>query len=443
MSRRKKSLPSEPQLAHIIDLTHAGQGVARINGKTVFIDRALPGEDVEFIYTSNRRQYDEGKLHRVIKASPDRIEPKCRHFDICGGCNLQHLWPQAQIDIKQKILLDNLQRIGHVSPVEVLPPMIGNIWGYRRKARLGVRLVEKKGKVLVGFRESASRYLADLSICEVLVPEVGHNLERLSQLIASLSIPAAIPQIEVAFGDQGKALVFRHLEPLTEQDLHALVAFGQEQQLDIYLQPKGPDSIHALWPEKPRLHYALTDFNVQYDFLPSDFVQVNASINQQMVSRVVELLQLKPDMHVLELFCGLGNFTLPIAKQVASVVAIEGEAGLIERAKLNALQNNVYNVEYRIADLMSDTAQHSFWKQYHYDRVFLDPPRSGAEAVVYELGKLLPKRIVYVSCNPATLARDANILVNQSGYTLMAAGIMDMFPHTAHVESIAVFEINK
>ncbi len=443
MARRKKPLSTEPQLAHIVDLTHSGQGVARIDGKTVFIDRALPEEEVEFIYTTKRRQYDEGKLHRVIKPSPDRVEPKCRHFGICGGCNLQHLHPQAQLNIKQKILIDNLQRIGHVAPEEVLPPITGAIWGYRRKARLGVRLVTKKGKVLVGFREAASRYLADLSHCEVLVPEVGQKLELLAQLIASLSVPASIPQIEVAFGDEGKALVFRHLEPLTDSDQQKLIAFSQAHQLDIYLQPGGPDTIHALWPEKPVLRYHLKKYDLSYDFLPSDFVQVNADINQQMVSKVLELLLLDPNVNVLELFCGLGNFTLPIAKAVSTVVAVEGDKGLIERAKKNARTNNLQNISYLVADLMADIGNLSFWKQRHYDRVFLDPPRSGAEAAAHELGKLKIERIVYVSCNPATLARDADILVNQYGYSLLSAGIMDMFPHTAHVESIAVFARTK
>lgn len=443
MPRRKKPLPSGTKLAEIIDLTHQGQGVARIDGKTVFIERALPGEEVEFAYARQHRQYDEGRLVRVIKPSPDRVQPKCMHFDICGGCNLQHLQPQAQIAIKQKILIDNLQRLGHVEAQHIREPLTGNLWGYRRKARLGVKHVFKKGRVLVGFRESASRYLADLSRCEVLVPEVGERLEQLSALIMSLSAPHTIPQIEVAIGDVGKALVIRHMEALTEEDREKLLNFAKDTGLDIYLQAKGPDSITPLWPPVPTLEYHLPAYHLQYDFLPADFVQVNADINQKMIALVLELLQLEPHMHVLELFCGLGNFTLPIARRVSSVTAVEGDKGLIERARRNALRNKIDNVSYHTADLMTDIAGLPWWKNQRYDRVFLDPPRSGAEAAVQQIGELKVERIVYVSCNPATLARDADILVNHFGYQLSEAGVMDMFPHTAHVESIAVFSRGK
>ena len=426
-------------VAEIIDLTHQGQGVARIDGKTVFIERALPGEEVEFVYTRQHRQYDEGSLVRVIKSSADRVQPKCAHFDICGGCNLQHLHPQAQIAIKQKILIDNLQRLGHVKAQHIREPLTGNLWGYRRKARLGVKHVFKKGRVLVGFRESASRYLADLSRCEVLVPEVGERLEQLSALMMSLSVPHTIPQIEVAIGDVGKALVIRHLETLTDEDREKLIHFAKDTGLDLYLQSKGPDTITPLWPPVPTLEYHLPVYHLSYDFLPADFVQINADINQKMIALVLELLRLEPHMHVLELFCGLGNFTLPIAQQVSSVTAVEGDKGLIERARHNARRNKIDNVSYHTADLMSDIAGLPWWKNQRYDRVFLDPPRSGAEAVVQQIGKLKVDRIVYVSCNPATLARDADILVNNFGYQLLEAGVMDMFPHTAHVESIAVF----
>lgn len=430
-------------VAEIIDLTHQGQGVARIDGKTVFIERALPGEEVEFVYTRQHRQYDEGSLVRVIKSSADRVQPKCAHFDICGGCNLQHLHPQAQIAIKQKILIDNLQRLGHVKAQHIREPLTGNLWGYRRKARLGVKHVFKKGRVLVGFRESASRYLADLSRCEVLVPEVGERLEQLSALMMSLSVPHTIPQIEVAIGDVGKALVIRHLETLTDEDREKLIHFAKDTGLDIYLQSKGPDTITPLWPPVPTLEYHLPVYHLSYDFLPADFVQINADINQKMIALVLELLRLEPHMHVLELFCGLGNFTLPIAQQVSSVTAVEGDKGLIERARHNARRNKIENVSYHTADLMSDIAGLPWWKNQRYDRVFLDPPRSGAEAVVQQIGKLKVDRIVYVSCNPATLARDADILVNNFGYQLLEAGVMDMFPHTAHVESIAVFSREK
>ena len=443
MARRKKPLPSGTHVTEIIDLTHQGQGVARVEGKTVFIDHALPGEQVEFVYTKQHRQYDEGRLECVIKASSDRVEPKCRHFDICGGCNLQHLNPQVQVDIKQKILIDNLQRLGHVAPQQIRPPLTGELWGYRRKARLGVKQVLKKGKVLVGFREVSSRYLADLTRCEVLVPEVGERLEQLSELIASLSVPQRIPQIEVAFGDVGKALVIRHLEPLTNEDQNKLIQFAKDTGLDIYLQSKGPETITPLWPPAPTLRYSLPAYGLSYDFLPSDFVQVNAEINRKMIALVLDLLQLNSNIHLLELFCGLGNFTLPIAQRVSSVTAIEGDAGLITRARQNAQRNGIDNVTYHTANLMGEVGGLSWWRSQRYDRVFLDPPRSGAEEAVQHMGKLKVQRIVYVSCNPATLARDAGILVNEYGYQLLEAGVMDMFPHTAHVESIAVFSQEK
>ncbi len=439
MARRKKALPTEPCQAEVTDLTHTGQGVAHIDGKTVFIDRALPGETVEFVYTRRRRQYDEGRLHRVLSPSKDRVEAKCQHFDICGGCSLQHLSHEAQIAIKQKILLDNLQRIGHVTAEHVQGPVTGPQWGYRRKARLGVKHVHKKGKVLVGFRERASRYLADLLQCEVLVPQVGHHLQDLSDLIASLSCPDEIPQIEVAFGDRGSALVFRHLVELTDEDRAKLVEFAKEFSFDIYLQSGGPETVTPLWPMNPQLSYRLKDYKLEYQFLPTDFVQVNAEINSKIVPLVLDLLKPTTDSHVLELFCGLGNFTLPIAQQARSVTAVEGEQGLVERARENAKLNNIENVDYHVANLMDDLADLPFWRKHDYDRVFLDPPRSGAEQVVHQIGRMAIAHIVYVSCNPATLARDAGILVNEYGYEMTKAGIMDMFPHTAHVESIAVF----
>jgi len=440
MARRKRSLPKEPVKAHVTDLTHEGKGVAHIDGKTVFINQALPGEDVEFIYIKKQRQFDLGRLHHVVKPSEKRIEAKCVHFYICGGCSLQHVSHEQQIQFKQKILIDNLQRIGHVKAGEIREPLEGPQWGYRRKARLGVKYVVKKEKVLIGFREKGSSLLAELNQCEVLHPSVGQRLPELSTLIRSLSCYRAIPQIEVAVGDSSTALVFRHLEQLTEDDREKLKAFAESNHVDIYLQSAGPDTITPLWPDSPELFYSIPQYGVRFDFLPSDFVQVNAEINNKIIPLVIEALQCQKDMHVLELFCGLGNFTLPIAKHVASVTAVEGEASLIERAKLNAQNNAIENVSYHVANLMDDVAGLPWWKTQKYDCVFMDPPRSGAEQVLPVIAKQKIPRIVYVSCNPATLARDAGILVNEYGYNLLNAGVMDMFPHTAHVESIAVFE---
>lgn len=439
MARRRKSLPTQPFPAVIDDLTHDGRGVAHIDGKTVFIDQALPGEEVHFIYSSRRRQYDEGRLHSIEKPSQFRVEPGCPHFGVCGGCSLQHLGHAEQIRLKQKVLIDNLQRIGHVSAKTIRLPVSGPLWGYRRKARLGVKYVSKKQKVLVGFREKASRYLADLSVCKVLHPSVGEKLSDIGRLVEQLSCKTAIPQVEVAVGDSSVALVFRHLEELNHDDTDLLVLFGKQNNFDIYTQAAGPDSIRPLWPDNPELHYALQDEEIQFDFLASDFVQVNTDINNKMVADVLQALELSAEQNVLELFCGLGNFSLPIAKRVATVNAVEGDNNLIRRARENAASNNIPNVTYHVANLMEDTSSLSWWKSQRYDRIFLDPPRSGATEVIPLINRLRVPRIVYVSCNPATLARDAGILVKEGGYCLQEVGIMDMFPHTAHVESIAIF----
>ncbi len=439
MSRRRSSLPKEPVAASVIDLTHEGVGVARVEGKTVFIDQALPDEEVHFLYTQRKRNYDHGKLQQIDKASPLRVTPDCPHFGVCGGCSLQHLQPEQQIHFKQKILLDNLERIGHVQPGRVREPITGPLWGYRRKARLGLKYVEKKQKLLIGFREAASRYLADLSVCKVLHPAVGERLELIAQCIRSLSCYQAVPQIEVAAGDDEIALVIRHLQPLTEADRELLITFAKQHGFAIYSQAGGPDTITPLWPETPALYYSLPEYDLRYDFLPSDFVQVNAEINHKMIAAVIQTLELEQTHRVLELFCGLGNFSLPIAKHCHQIVAVEGEASLVARAQQNAVSNNIYNAEFHVTDLMQTLTQLPWWHKQQFDRVFLDPPRSGASDVLPVIAQLKPSRIVYVSCNPSTLARDAGILCHEQGYRLLEAGVMDMFPHTAHVESIAVF----
>lgn len=440
MSRRRPSLPREPVFAHILDLTHEGLGVARIEGKTVFVDQALPGEDVQFVYTERKRNYDRGKLLQVETASPQRVTPHCPHFGVCGGCSLQHLQAEQQIHFKQKILLDNLERIGQVMPDRVREPMTGPLWGYRRKARLGVKYVDKKQKLLIGFREAASRYLADLSVCKVLHPAVGERLEDIAACIRSLSAYRAIPQVEVAVGDNLVALVIRHLQPLTESDRQVLITFAKQNDFAIYTQAKGPESILPLWPPEPSLSYSLPEYGLAYAFLPSDFVQVNAEINHKMIAAVLQALELDPGQRVLELFCGLGNFSLPIAQLCQQVVAVEGDVGLVERARQNAECNGISNIEFHVTDLMQEALPSlPWWHKQRFDRLFLDPPRSGAQAALPMIEQLRPPRIVYVSCNPSTLARDAGILCRQLGYRLLETGVMDMFPHTAHVESIAVF----
>lgn len=437
---RRKPLPPDPVRAVIESLTHEGRGVTRVEGKTVFVDGALAGEEVMFRYLRRRRSYDEGQVVEVVQAAPERVTPRCAHFGVCGGCSLQHLAPAAQIRTKQQVLLDDLTRLGRVAPERVLEPITGPVWEYRRRARLGVKYVRKKGRVLVGFRERGRPYLAELERCEVLDARVGPHLAALGELIQGLSAYERIAQIEVALGDTEGALVFRNLDPLSATDEAALKAFGQTHGLQIWIQPGGPQTATALWPEAPRLSYALPNHAAEIEFLPTDFTQVNADINRAMVDRALELLAPEPQERVLELFAGLGNFTIPLARQAGQVVAVEGEGGLVARARENAVRNEVTNIEHHVADLAAAVADLPWLRRQQYDAVLLDPPRTGAEAVLAPVARTGARRLVYVSCNPATLARDAGELVHAHGFSLRAAGVMDMFPHTAHVESIALFE---
>ena len=439
MSRRKKKLPTEPVTTTIESVTHEGKGVSHIDGKTVFIHGVLTGEEVRFQYTRYHRRYDEGKVVEILKPSPFRVEPKCKHFGLCGGCSLMHLDPAEQINNKQQVLLDNLQRIGKVSAEQILPPLTGPIWGYRRKARLGAKHVRKKEKMLVGFREKGSGLLAELERCEVLHPSVGPYLRQLADLVRSLSCYERIPQIEVAVSDEHTALVFRHLEELTDEDKAKLTDYAKQHDLYLYLQAAGPDSITPLWPSAPELLYRLDEYDVNIAFEPSDFVQVNREINHKMIKLALELLDLQEHDRVLELFCGVGNFSFALARNAAHVTAVEGDKVLVDRARCNARRNKLDNVEFHVADLFEVDPQ-TPWLKQPYTRILLDPARTGADAILPHLAKMKVPRIVYVSCNPATLARDAGILCNEYGYKLKKAGVMDMFPHTAHVESIALFE---
>lgn len=440
MSRRKKRIPREPVEAEIVSLSHDGKGVAKVEGKVVFVEGALPGELVRFQYSDQHRKHDEAFTLEVLKASPDRVEPPCEHYSICGACSLQHMAPEVQIAYKQDILLENLKRIGKVEPEEVLPALCGDSWGYRRRARLGVKHVFKKEKVLVGFREKRSSFLAELTHCDVLCPEVGNELISLAELIASLSIHNRVAQIEVSKGDNGTALVFRNLDPFSDEDIEKLKAYGEEHNFQMYGQPKGPATIHLIYPEQAELYFELKGFGLTLHFLPSDFIQVNGTLNDKMLDLALELLEPQKNDSILDLFCGLGNFTLPLATRAGSVVGVEGEASLVQRARDNAQANNIDNVTFYTANLADLQVAQEPWLQQRYDKVLLDPPRSGALEMLEPLSKLAAKRIVYVSCNPATLARDAGELVSKFGYKLIKAGVMDMFPHTAHVESIAVFE---
>lgn len=440
--RRRLRLPDGCFETEILDLTHDGRGLARIDGKAVFIHGALPGETVEFRYTGRHSQYDEGMVEWVMRPAPERVTPRCTHFDLCGGCSLQHLAAERQIDYKQQWLLANLTRIGRVEPEQILPPLTGPHWGYRHKARLGVKHVTAKGRVLVGFRERTKPFIADLQRCEVLHPRVGALLEPLGALIGQLSIHNRLPQIEVAVGDEAVALCFRILDPPTETDLARLIDFGQRHTLQIWLQPKGPDTVYPLWPENAWLDYSLPDQDLGLAFLPQQFVQVNAELNRGMIRQALRLLEPAPEDRILDLFCGLGNFTLPLARHAGHVVGIEGALDLVEWAEQNARRNGIDNVEFHAMDLTADWSAQP-WYDCHgpgYDKVLLDPPRSGAAEAMPLIAGLRPRRILYVSCHPATLARDAGLLVHEHGYRLRRAGVMDMFPHTSHVESIALFE---
>jgi len=437
--RRRNKIPEGLFKADIESLSHEGRGVSHVNEKVVFIDNALPDEEVEFKYVSTRAKFSEGVTENVLKANEQRIEPGCEYFGYCGGCSLQHMSAEAQIEHKQSVLLEQFTHLGHVETKEILPPLTGPVFGYRHKARLGVKYVLKKERVLVGFREKRSPFIADIKHCEVLHPDVGHKISDLQALIENLSIRDQIPQIEVAVSDNGIALVMRHLAEFTEDDLNQLKEFEQQHNFKFYLQPGGYETVHRLDKgDDQELFYRLKEYDLSIYFQPIDFTQINVEINQQMINRALELLEVNENDDVLDLFCGVGNFTLPLSRKAKCVVGVEGDEGLVQRAKHNAEMNGVDNVEFYAADLADFDQDYDFMKK-SYNKILLDPARTGAKEIISALNTKNVERIVYVSCNPATLARDAGILVNEKKFKLKQAGVMDMFPHTAHVESIAVF----
>ncbi|HEV7607696.1 MAG TPA: 23S rRNA (uracil(1939)-C(5))-methyltransferase RlmD [Steroidobacteraceae bacterium] len=441
MSKPARAAQAAVETGVVVDLTHEGEGVVR-GGKTVFIAGALPGERVSFRRRSFHKSHDEAELLEVHEVSPARVTPKCAHFGVCGGCALQHLDPAAQIEAKQKELADNLERIGNVQPAEWLPPLLGPHWNYRRRARLSSRYVDKKGRSLVGFREKQGKYVADVQRCEVLGEPVASLVGALADLLTGMARRASIPQIEVALSDGERVLVFRVLDPLPEADLEALRAFEKAHGLRILLQPGGLHTIAPLTPGPIDLHYRLEEFDVKLDFGPSDFVQVNAAINAGMVARAIELLEVGPADRVLDLYCGLGNFTLPLARRARAVVGVEGEAGLITRARANAQLNGIANAEFVVANLSVAPDITIPWMRGGFDQVLLDPPRVGAREVLSAVAHLAPRRVVYISCHTGSLARDLGVLTHELGFRLRAAGVLDMFPHTTHVESIAVLDRN-
>jgi 23S rRNA (uracil1939-C5)-methyltransferase len=436
---RDKSLSAGPvEEADIVDLAHDGRGVARVAGKAVFIDGALPGERVRYRVLKRRRQLDEAGLVDVLAASPQRVAPRCQHFGICGGCSLQHLAPAAQLAAKQKQLLENLQRIGNVQPARILDPLRGPEWAYRRRARLGVKYVHKKGRVLAGFREREKPYIADIKRCEVLLQSLAELPSELAALTETLEIREKLPQVEVAAGDTATALVFRVLEPPGAADVEKISAFGAARGLQIFLQPGGLDTVRPIRDDYAPLTYSVDEGSVEIEFGPVDFIQVNREINASMVAAAMAHLQPRADDAVLDLFCGLGNFTLPLARRAARVLGVEGDKSLVAKARLNASRNGIRNAEFAVENLFEpDTF--GAWAEGRYGLVLLDPPRAGAAELMTRMTRWGARRVVYISCHPGSLARDAGVLTEQ-GFTLTAAGVMDMFPHTTHVESIAVFE---
>jgi 23S rRNA (uracil1939-C5)-methyltransferase len=426
--------------ARVEGLTHEGEGVVH-GGKTAFVAGALPGERIRFQRTRRHRQHDDAALIEVFEASPARVVPRCPHFGVCGGCVLQHLAPAAQLAAKEGELRDALTRVSRVTPARWLDPLDGPHWGYRRRARLGAKFVRKKGVVVVGFRERAAPLIAQLRSCDVLAPPAGALIAPLAAMLTELSIREHVPQIEVAVATNGTALVLRVLQAPSPQDVARLEAFGAEYRVRLFLQPAGLDSVRELGLPAEPLHYRLPRFDLELQFAPTDFIQVNAAVNEALVQRAIELLELTPAARVLDLYCGLGNFSLPLARHAARVVGVEGDGTLVARARGNARHNGLSNTEFHVADLDAPPAASPPWLQHGYSHVLLDPPRTGAREMLAAVARIAPQRLLYISCHAGTLARDLGVLVHEHGYTLAAAGVVDMFPHTAHVESLALLTV--
>jgi len=434
-------------------LDHEGRGIAHADGKVIFIEGALTGERVTYVSYRKKNNYEQAQVGQILKQSFMRVQPKCAHFGVCGGCSMQHLEPRAQVAVKQRVLEDNLERIGRVKPETMLPAIYGQAWGYRERARLSVRHVLKKGKTLVGFREKAGRYVADMQHCEILTPKIAGLLPLLGELNESFTVRDILPQIEVAVGEHVDVLVLRILQALSPSDEAAIKAFADTHQVQFWTQTKGPETVAPFYPlDAPPLSYSLPEFGITMPFAPSEFTQVNSDMNRLMVSRAMRLLAPQAGERIADFFCGLGNFTLPIARSGAQVLGIEGSDALVKRARQNAEYNGLdkdslslrgrggVGVEYRSMNLfeMDETVLASLGR---FDKWLVDPPRDGAIELMKSISaETAPQRIVYVSCSPSTLARDAEVLVHEKGYTLKAAGVMNMFPQTSHVESIAVFD---
>jgi 23S rRNA (uracil1939-C5)-methyltransferase len=426
----------------IESLDHEGRGVAHHQGKAIFVDGALPGEIVEASPYRKKPSFELATLSKVLKASAMRTDPQCAYFGICGGCSLQHVDARAQVAAKQRVLEDNLWHIGKVEPEQVLPAIHGPAWGYRHRARFSVRHVAKKGGTLVGFREKRSSYVTDMRSCEVMPQQISALLPALRESLAQLSIRGHVPQVEVALGETVDVLVLRILRALSTEDETLLRQFAERHAVQLYLQPQGPDTAHAFHPPLAAdLYYTLPEFDLKIRFTPTDFTQVNHEINRILVRRALTLLAPRSGEHVADMFCGIGNFSLAIARSGANVTGIEGSAALVKRAAENAAANGLAgSTRFAKMDLFKIDAA-ALAALGRCDRMLIDPPRDGAVELVKSIGENAPARIVYVSCNPATLARDAGLLVQTKGYRLSGAGVINMFPHTSHVESIAVFDL--
>jgi len=423
-------------------LDQEGRGVAHRDGKAIFIEGALPGETVTYSVWRKKPSYEIGSVTGVTRESSARVVPQCGYFGLCGGCSLQHLEPRAQVAVKQRVLEDALWHIGRVRAATILPAIYGPWWGYRHRARLTSRFVEKKGGALVGFHERRRSYVADMTSCEILPRRISHLLVPLRRLVDELSIRTRLPQIEVAVGETCDVLVFRVLVPPDKADEALLREFAERHGVHVYLQPRGPDTARAFHPaEDADLFYSLPEFDLRIGFSPTDFTQVNHAVNRVLVRRALALLGVVPGERVADLFCGLGNFTLAIARSGAEAVGVEGSADLVRRAITNAARNGLqHSARFVEMNLYNESCGAALGRLGRFDRMLLDPPRDGAVEAIKSLPDDGPRRIVYVSCNPATLARDAAVLAHARGYTLSSAGVVNMFPHTSHVESMAVFD---
>jgi len=439
MGRRTKRLSDQPFEVEIQSLDAKGMGVTVHEEKRLRVYDALVGEKVSARYLFGRSQRGKAETLEVLERSPDRVEPRCPHFGYCGGCSLQHMSHDAQLQRKQEALLLHLQQTGNVQATEIYPVLQGPQWNYRRKARLSVRDVPAKERVLVGFRERNGRFVADMTECHVLRKEIAEMLPLLSRVLGELEVRSAVPQIEVACGDEQCALIIRHLEELSENDKQCLREFAREHNVALYLQSKGPDTVQLLEGLESELEYGIAKLGLRFAFEPLDFLQVNSELNQEMVMRAMELLDPQADDKILDLFCGLGNFTLALATSAGQVTGIEGSEEMVLRGSANALLNDLDNVDFHAVDLYQ-ASEVQPWPDGDYSKIMLDPPRSGALELLPWIAASRASRVLYISCNPETLARDAGVLVNEHGFELKGAGIMNMFPHTPHSEAIALFE---